>query len=260
MSNIHPSVGEGRTYEEMLKFWDDYSDQYSAMQQGDIPKRVVDSLFEKGYLESSNCVMEIGSGPGTYSMELAPRVRIIVCMDTSPRMLQRLKDSAEARGLTNIERYLKDWNTYEPAKGYDACIATLCPGSGTPDSIARMEGTARNYCILVSWVRNHGDDLNADIWKYLGKDYGYDFRGSTQVEDWLKDNGRDPQVEFFDTTIDEDILLEKLVAKETSAFAAYGVRIDMESAIRDILGDQLDGDILHYHAVNRMKMIVWKSR
>ena len=259
MSDIHPSVGMNVDHDGMIRFWDRYSDHYSSMQQGDIPKRIVDRLFSLGMLTENDCVMEIGSGPGTYSFEIAPRVRILVCMDSSPRMLAHLREGMDKRKIGNIEPFEKDWDSYVPTKGYDACIATLCPGSGSPESICRMEGTARRSCTLVSWIVNHGDDLNAMLWKESGKDYGYGFRSSTAVQDWLRDNGRDPIVEFFKAEITADIPLGVLAEKERAAFAAYGIEIDAERMIRKLLKDDLEGDILHYRAVNEMKMISWRS-
>jgi len=259
MSDIHPSQGENKSHQDMIRFWDEYSEAYSCMQQGDIPGRITDRLFDSGVLRPEDCVLEVGSGPGTYSLEMAPRVRILVCMDSSPRMLDRLMSSASARGITNIERFVKDWETYVPSKGYDTCISTLCPGTGSPESIRRMEATARRSCALVSWVRNHGDDLNARIWKELGKDYGYGFRASTAVQDWLADNGRAPEVEFFRTEVKADLHIDDIIRKEKASFEAYGVDADIDGIVRSILSDDLDGDVLHYHAENEMKLIHWDS-
>ncbi|MGN1044667.1 MAG: class I SAM-dependent methyltransferase [Candidatus Methanomethylophilaceae archaeon] len=260
MSDVHPFDGERKGYDEKLRFWDDYADVYSSMQQGDIPVRIVDRLMELGMLESTDEVLEIGSGPGTYSLVMAPRVAALTCMDTSPRMLERLSSGASSRGIGNISCVLQDWNAYVPDMGFDACIATLCPGSGTPESISRMEATARRSCILVSWITNHGDDLGSEIWKRMGKDYGYDFRKSTEVQDRLRDSGRDPHVEFFKTRIETDIPISALIAKEESAFRAHGVDADIASIVRDIVGPELDGDILHYSAENEMKLICWNPK
>ncbi|MCQ2079089.1 MAG: class I SAM-dependent methyltransferase [archaeon] len=257
MSDTHPFVGQGTSYADSLRFWDMYSEQYSGMQQGDIPERVVRRLLEVGAMTPDDEVLEIGSGPGTYSLRIAPEVRELTCLDTSPRMLDRLFGRAGEMGLDNIRRLDMDWRDYDDPGSKDLCIATLCPGSGSPESIGRMESTSRRSCALVSWVMNHGDDLNAMIWQYLGKDYGYGFRSSTAVQDWLRDNGREPEVEFLKTTIDADIPVQNLIAKEESAFRAHGIDAPIGDIVRDILKDELDGDILHYHAVNEMKLIYW---
>ncbi len=256
--NQHPFDGESLNYEDRLRFWDQYSDQYSGFQQGDIPRRIVDRLFEVDMLQSEDCVLEVGSGPGTYSLELAPKVRILVCMDTSPRMLDRLSQSMMDRGYSNFERFLMDWNEYEPRKGYDTCIATLCPGTGSPESIHRMECASRRGCVLVSWLTNHGDDLNAEIWKRMGKDYGYEMRSTNPAFEWLVDNGRNPQMEILRTTVSADMHIDELVAKERSAFRLYGREDEAEALTREILAPHLDGDILHYTAENAMKLIYWR--
>ncbi len=120
-----------------------------------------------------------------------------------------------------------------------------------------MEGTARRSCALICWDENHGDDLESMIWKALGKDYGYGFRKSTAVQDWLSENGRDPVTEFFETKVETDVHVDDLVRAEKYVFGFYGVEEDVEGMIRDILYPDLDGDILHYSAVNRMMMICW---
>jgi hypothetical protein len=172
-------------------------------------------------------------------------------------MLGRLSAGARALGIGNIETLLMDWGSFSAAKQYDACIATLCPGSGNPESIERMERASRRSCILVSWAENHGDDLNAAIWKELGKDYGYGSRRSTRTEDWLRDNGRSPRVEFFTAHIEADLRLSDLARQERSAFSAYGMEIDAESLVRRALGDRLDDDVYHYSADNVMRLTAW---
>lgn len=257
---IHPFDGEKLSYEQGLKFWDDYSDQYSGFQQGDIPRRIVKHLLEEGIMDSGDSVLEIGSGPGTYSLEIAPLVSSITCLDTSPRMLERLRRSAEELGLGNMDLRVQDWNEFSSVKEYDVAMATLCPGSGSPGSIERMESASRRSCVLVSWLENHGDNLNASIWNELGREYGYGFRKSTAVQDWLKDNGRDPTVEFFHTTVVSDIPLEAVVAKERSAFRTYGLEGEAEKITRRLLEPEVVDGIWHYEATNSMKLIHWESR
>lgn len=210
-------------------------------------------------LTSSDHVLEVGSGPGTYSLPIASKVNALTCLDSSPRMLDRLMRLAGESDINNIDRIDMDWKDFTPHKGYDICIATLCPGSGTPESIERMEGSARRGCVLVSWLENHGDDLNEKVWKRLGKDYGYDARKSNGVAEWLSANGRRPHTQILSTTVSADIPVDDLIAKEISAFAAYGSEIDVESIVREILEPETDNGIVHYTATNRMRLTYWFS-
>ena len=143
--------------ERDAEFWDGFSDTYNSDDQGDAPQRIVDSLMESGAVRPDDCVMEVGSGPGTYSLLLAPRVRILVCMDSSAGMLDRLFASADELGIANMERFHKNWSDYTPPKGYDFCFASLLPGSSTDESMRRMEATARRGIgMLRSFFRSLG--------------------------------------------------------------------------------------------------------
>ena len=257
MSKVHPFDGEKLSYGEMLQFWEKYSPYYSGLQQGDIPDRIVDYLFEEGVFQEEDHILEIGSGPGTYSLKIAPRVKTITCIDSSESMLKRLTDGASSNGLDNVRCIKADWDEYKSDRIYDSCIATLCPGSGAPESIHRMESSAERACALVSWVTNHGDELDALIWKELGKDYGYGFRKSTAVQDWLSDNNREPVVKHFKTVVEADWKLSDIVAKTESSFRACNVNVKLEHIIKKILGPELDGDVFHYTAENEMKLIYW---
>ena len=112
--------------DDRIRYWDEYAVGYSSYQQGFMPGRIVDWMLETGYLRSEFSVLEVGCGPGTYSLELAPKVRILTCMDSSERMLARLSAGAKEKGLTNIELFHQDWERYIPKKGCAACIASLC--------------------------------------------------------------------------------------------------------------------------------------
>ena len=257
MTKLAPFQGENMSPQQIIEFWNEYAGNYSSFQQGDLPERIIERLFETETLKPDYSVLEIGSGPGTYSLKLAPRVRILTCMDSSEKMLDILGRSIKNSGYTNIERFLEDWNEYVPKKGYDACIATLCPGSGSEESLIRMEKSARRSCIIVSWYANHGDDLNENIWKELGRDYSYDIRKSTGVQDWLKENGREFKMEILSTHITQDIPLTDIITREKSAFKAYGQR-DVEEIVKKILEPCTMNGIVHFDHINEMKLIYWK--
>ena len=257
MTKQAPFQGENMTPQQVIEFWNNYADNYTSFQQGDMPERIIERLFETEVLKPDYSVLEVGSGPGTYSLRLAPNIRILTCMDSSENMLDILFKSVKEKEYTNVERFLADWNKYTPKKGYDACIATLYPGSGSEESLIRMERSARRSCIIVSWYANHGDDLNEKIWKELGRDYSYDIRKSTGVQDWLRENGREFKLEMFNTRIIQDVPLTEIIKREKSAFKAYGQK-DVEDIIIKLLEPCTKDGIVHFDHLNEMKLIYWK--
>lgn len=253
----HPFQGLGLGRTEGVKFWDEYAESYSSFQQGDIPLRIVRRLAEIGLISDDSSVLEIGSGPGTYSIPLAETAGSVLCLDSSPRMLARLDGEAANRGLGNIRTRVAEWPDPGLRERFDLCITTLCPGAGEEASILRMEEVSSRGCAMVSWIENHGDDLNAAVWRALGRDFGYGFRGRSPALDWLRENGREPALEEFETEVSADIPVRFLAEKEDAYFRSVGMDVDTEPIIREVLGGGIEDGIFRYSARNRMRLVYW---
>ncbi len=228
------------------RFWDDFAERYSAMEQGGIPQRIIDRLSESGFIGPESSVLEIGSGPGTYSNLLEPVVGSLVCLDSSPRMLDRLRASG-----CQAECILQDWSAYVPDRTFDCCIASLCPGSDSPESIERMESCASNR-IIISWVENHGDDITEMVWRALGKEPE---RRPGSVRGWLEENGREPIVEQFETRVVADIEVNDIVEMQRSYFLARG-----EGDVKEIVEDMFGCGSIHVEHTNIIEAVRWTDR
>ena len=243
--------------ERDAEFWDGFSDTYNSDDQGDAPQRIVDSLMESGAVRPDDCVMEVGSGPGTYSLLLAPRVRILVCMDSSAGMLDRLFASAGEMGITNMERFHKNWSDYTPRKGYDFCFASLLPGSSTDESMRRMEATARRGCAVLAWERLHWDDITAAVSRNLGIVRPGPRRGTEFFEEWLADNRRDFSLERFPITLLRTMPLESAVGSEVAKFRAFGITEGVEEAVLKALDPYTEDGTVRMDVENVLRMVRW---
>ncbi len=257
--DAHPFDRLGMDRSERIGFWDGYADSYSSFQQGDIPGRIVRRLADIGFVSEDSSVLEIGSGPGTYSLPLAEAAGSVLCLDSSPRMLTRLEDEAGTRGLDNIRTRVAEWPDMELEEKFDLCIAALCPGVCDGTSVRRMEELSSDGCAMVNWVENHGDDLNAAIWSALGRDCGSGFRKRSPALDWLRENGREVVIEEFETEVSADIPVRSLAEREDAYFRSVGIDADTEPIVREALRDRIEGDVCHYRARNRMRLVYWRS-
>lgn len=239
-------------------FWDGFADSYSTFHQGDVPGRIVDRLFDLGMLKPTDSVLEVAAGTGAYSLELAPRVRILTCMDSSQRMLDILFSRVRETGHGNVERFHQDWEEYVPRKGYCACVMALCPGSDRPESIQRMEGAARETCAVVTWMVNHHDDLEMRVWDELGMERPGISRGSDAVAEWLEANGRSPHVEDFDAHVETLVPLEKRVESIQRMFGAMGVREDVGGIARSILEPGSEDGMCRISEDNSLRLTCWR--
>lgn len=256
MTGKHPFDGEGLTYNDRIRYWDDIADVYSGYQQGKMPETITRCLLDDGIIDTESNVLELGSGPGTYSLNLAPNVKSLTCVDTSPRMLERLKGSAEEMGLKNISYLNKDFKDL-PKDRYDSVISSLCPGTGSLDSLRKMDSLSNGHCVYIMWTENHLDNLNSEIWRELGKDYSFEGRKSSKaVENLVSVTDKFKVMEFYDD-IEFSIPQDKLELRLKRSFEALGV--DTGEAIHVVLSSKCENGIFEGRWRNSIRVIVWNS-
>jgi len=67
-----------------------------------------DRIVELAAARPDDLVVDLGAGTGLLSLALAPRVRELVAVDISERMLERLDEAAVADGVHNVETLVGD--------------------------------------------------------------------------------------------------------------------------------------------------------
>jgi ubiquinone/menaquinone biosynthesis C-methylase UbiE len=67
-----------------------------------------DRIVELAEPRPDDCVVDLGAGTGLLALALAPRVRELVAVDISDRMLERLDDAAVSDGVHNVEPLVAD--------------------------------------------------------------------------------------------------------------------------------------------------------
>lgn len=258
MAPLHPLDGEDVPAHEKIRFWNIFAETYNAEQQGDMPGRIVEWLAGRGCLDRTRDVLEVGSGPGTYSLPMSRRSRSVSCLDCSAKMLDRLFAAAASEGVTNLERIEADWNVFEPKRRWDVVFAALCSGSGTVDSIERMDRLSSGCCAMVSWIENGGDRLQSEIWARLGKDYSFASRTTDGIIEKLEASGRRPESREFSATVAIDMSVEEAVRRQTGTFSFFGIENEAVAVARDILGERSEDGIYRFRFVNRLRATVWE--
>ncbi|MBZ9594072.1 class I SAM-dependent methyltransferase [Streptomyces erythrochromogenes] len=89
---------------------------YYARYRPPYPREFHDLLADRFVLDGSQTVLDLGAGPGTLALPLAPLADHVYAVDPEPAMLAEGTRLAEERGLTNIS-----W-----LRGDDAAVTRLC--------------------------------------------------------------------------------------------------------------------------------------
>jgi SAM-dependent methyltransferase len=98
--------------------------------------------------------LDIGAGGGRYALPLALRVREVLALDASPRMLEVLRESMAAHGIANVRPIEARWPLPDPPRadvalithvGYD--IEAIGP------FLDAMEAAATRLCVAALFLQ-----------------------------------------------------------------------------------------------------------
>ncbi len=88
-------------WDERVEAWEEVAASETFLA---IRDRIVDLAEPRG----DDVAVDLGAGTGLLALALAPRVRELVAVDISERMLERLDDAAIAEGLQNVDTLVGD--------------------------------------------------------------------------------------------------------------------------------------------------------
>lgn len=197
---------------ERIEFWNNLAPDYGK-------GRTV-SFSENSYLQwmesiidfdSNMKVLDIGCGPGEYTMAIAEKVESVTGVDFSPEMIKRAKTDAEKKGIKNVTFLERDWmncdlNEFEGK--YDIVIAHTTPAVCDYKSLDKFCKSSKKHCFLcIHSFRNNNiyDDL-CDIIGYERKQRS-DTVGLTFLYAW--ENGYSPVIDYSDFSSAQDYDYEK---------------------------------------------------
>ena len=249
----HPFFGENIGPGRYAKVWDDAAEGYSDAGVSALKEQILERLSE--IIGPDTDVLDIGCGPGTYSIPFSKMCRSVVCLDGSGKMLDRIIQAK----VPNIACIEADWNTYRTDSRFDFVFSSLCPALNNPANLIKMESVSRGYCAYVSSMNDDSGSLHMNIWHSLGRDYTYNGYNTNYPFHYLKGLGRGPKMEAFVAEEPYDLPSDEVEEKEIKSFSFF-MNVDdrIRSVIHDTVQKYSDAGIVHYDGIKRLGLLIWK--
>lgn len=155
--------------------WDARAEGMRAAVEG---SAYAEAFLARMDLTGCRTLLDVGCGPGTIGLPLAPRLEHVHGLDHSPGMLAALAAGARERGLANVSGVLRAWE--EPWDGVPVCDVVVASRSmhvaDMADALAKLDAHARRRVYLTH--RAGGRRLDAAVLAALG-------RTAEPPPDWL---------------------------------------------------------------------------
>jgi ubiquinone/menaquinone biosynthesis C-methylase UbiE len=148
------------------------AERYDSTSRSEYDERVMTTIQGLDITKESR-ILDIGAGPGTLAVPLAPRVKEITAVEPGEGMTAILNERMKKEGISNITIIRKRWEDIIPASDlsghYDVVIASL---SLTMEDIRlalrKMDSVARGSVYLFWFVdMPFWERMYADLWEPL---------------------------------------------------------------------------------------------
>jgi SAM-dependent methyltransferase len=117
----------------------------------------------------SSTLLDVGSGPGRFTLALAPRVQSAVALDPSKRMLTILRRRAKEAGLTNVRTVVGGWPEAADRVGSADVVVCAHVLPLIPDAkafLGRLDTAARGR-VLVYMGTFASDSVVDPLWRHF---------------------------------------------------------------------------------------------
>ena len=159
-----------------------------------------EKLIPKLILEDDDTVLDLGSGEGAVTSLIAEKVKSVTALDSSPVMLDMLKQRIEHYNIDNIDIVESDIEdaTVDNVGKFDVVVASrsFMGIHEIKDTILNIQKIAKKYVFLVVFGRNNWK-LEKKFYEGIGKDYP-DFAPYDYLFNLLVSLGIYPNIENFD--------------------------------------------------------------
>lgn len=143
-----------------------------------------DTLFDKLILDEDDTVLDVGCGEGSVTIPIARRVKKVIGVDSSPKMLEYLEKRAKDNDVENIETILKPIEeiTYDEIGDVDVVVCSRSLNGIIPidEVLLELDKIASKY-VFITIFGPENKKIEKDFDKELGiktedfPDYNYFF-------------------------------------------------------------------------------------
>ena len=160
-----------------------------------------DALFDMLILDENDTVLDVGCGEGSITVPLSKKVKKVIGLDSSPKMLEYLEKRANGENVDNIKTILKPIEDikYEEIGDADVVVCSRSLNGIMPieEVLAELDKIANKY-VFITIFGPENKKIEKDFEKELGKktedfpDYNYLFNILFKYDsiDEAMDNGK----------------------------------------------------------------------
>lgn len=245
------------------EFWNQVADRYRFRfcQESKIVQEIIGLLKKEGMATQESILLDIGCGPGTFTLPLARLAAHVFALDPAPKMLDTLMEDAGRQGLCNITPLCQKWEVSCFEREFDLVLASFSPAIRNAESLLKMHRASRKYCCLITSSGEENFKIRDELWKQLiGEPFHSNAFHIIYPFNYLYSCGIRPQICSLRNFVCDDEPVEVLIDWYEKYFEMF---VDLDSqakeTIRRYLERQAKGGMVTSETEKTFSIMWWRA-
>lgn len=234
---------EKEVREKTINFWNRFAPTYGIHSVEQEKKRVaniIDLLERKQMLTPDTDLLDVGCGPGNYSLPLARRVKSVTALDGAVEMCRILEQNAREANQNNISVLHQMWEDVDLKQEsmyqkFDLVFASMTPAVCNYDTLVKLIQASREYCCLIWWAgwTYYEDQLIQELWQLFFQEE-LNHRGFDIIYPYnlLYSMGYAPTMDYEKVEWTDKETVEQVIERLCHFFWLY---MEINQGVRDVI-------------------------
>ena len=249
-------------------FWNKRAEEFTGKVMPDQARveEIIDWLTAQGVQLTGSTILDVGSGPGAFTLPFAARGARVVALEPAEAMIAALKENLAGKEYPDQVQVVKEfWETAHIhgrgwQGGFDLVFASMSPGINNWETIEKALKCSKKYCYFSSFAGERFSTHHRSLWEILYKEKMPPWPADIiYVHQLLILKGYDVTFHVWNRRRPETSNPREMVESFLGFFQQYGKETpSMEETIRDYVECHLEDGAFRHEITTRLGKVLVK--
>lgn len=258
-----------RNEQEAVDIWNQRAQRFAqrtSNAKGHQRQRAALALLEQeGVLGPEVKVLDIGAGPGNFTIPMARLAGEVTALEPATEMVRLLEDRVRTEHLENIRVIQHTWQEVRVeedglAGKFDLVFASMTPGVQDPETLQKMLKASRKFCYLSAFSGRRWRQAHRELWqRFFAEDMGDNPGDIIYPFGLLYSIGYRPNLRFVAKQQIQEQPIEEAVEDLLRFFWSYlDITSEVRQAVEEYVQEHAQDGILRQAANTCHGMMLWR--